>query len=95
MDMPKINIDRNGKHLSEEIDAVIEEMAVEHADTEKYRQMADNLEKLCKAKSYDSQSKASVVGAAASILGILLVLNYEKLDVVTSKALSFIVKPKV
>lgn len=31
----------------------------------------------------------------ANIVGILLVLNYEKLDIVSSKALSFILKARV
>ena len=34
-----------------------------------------------------------IVGA--NLLGILLILNYEKLDIVSSKALSFILKVKV
>lgn len=39
-------------------------------------------------------SPDAVVGAAASVLGILLVLNYEKLNVITSKAVGFIGKLK-
>jgi hypothetical protein len=39
-------------------------------------------------------SPDAVVTAAASVVGILLVLHYEKLGVVTSKALSFIGKAK-
>jgi hypothetical protein len=35
-------------------------------------------------------SPDAVVGAAASVVGILLVLHYEKLGVVTSKALGFV-----
>jgi ElaB/YqjD/DUF883 family membrane-anchored ribosome-binding protein len=36
----------------------------------------------------------AVVGAAASVFGILMVLHYEKVGVVTSKALGFIGKMK-
>jgi hypothetical protein len=35
-------------------------------------------------------SPDAVVGAAASVAGILLVLNYEKIGVITSKALGFV-----
>ena len=37
-------------------------------------------------------SPDAVVGAAASIAGILLVLHYEKLDAITSKAFAFLGK---
>lgn len=37
-------------------------------------------------------SPDAVVGAAASVLGIVLVLHYEKIGVITSKALGFIGK---
>jgi hypothetical protein len=39
-------------------------------------------------------SPDAVVGAAASILGIIAILQYEKIGVVTSKALGFINKMK-
>jgi len=39
-------------------------------------------------------SPDAIVGAAASVIGILFVLHYEKLGVVTSKALGFIGKMK-
>lgn len=37
----------------------------------------------------------TVITALASIGGILLMLNYEKLDVITSKVLNFIPKPRL
>lgn len=46
-----------------------------------------------KLRSWKPSSDA-LVGAAASVLGIVLVLNYEKLGVVTSKAFTFIGKMK-
>jgi hypothetical protein len=39
-------------------------------------------------------SPDAIVGAAASVVGIVLVLHYEKLGVVTSKALGFLGKLK-
>jgi hypothetical protein len=39
-------------------------------------------------------STDALVGAAASIVGILFVLHYEKLNVVTSKAIGFVGKMK-
>lgn len=39
-------------------------------------------------------SPDAIVGAAASVVGILFVLHYEKLGVITSKALGFIGKMK-
>ncbi len=60
-----------------------------------YTAMIDNLEKLYKAKnvveSTKIDSKTALV-VAGNILGIILVLKHEDLNVITSKALGFIIK---
>lgn len=94
----------NRKHtnldgLEKEIDDILEEMSVEHSDTEKYAKMAENLERVCKAKSYERNPKPDgntvlQVGGTVlgSVVGILLISNYEKIDVLTSKALQFVLR---
>lgn len=89
-----INGDKNTVDL--EIDALLEEMAVEHGDTDKYKKLADNLKTLYEIKATSKKTRIdpnTIVTAGASLAGILLVLNYEKVDIITTKALGFI--PKV
>lgn len=84
--------------LEKEIDAVIRQMSALSADSEKYTAMAENLERLYKAKSYDSTSRISpdtVAVIAGNLLGIMLILGYEKTNIVTSKAMGFVLRGRV
>lgn len=60
-----------------------------------YTAMVDNLEKLYKAKNVVATTKIdskTALAVAGNILGIILVLKHEELNVITSKALGFIIK---
>lgn len=87
----------NERKLDNEISTVLEEMQVEHADTETYTKMAENLETLCSAKSEYERNRhphtGEIISAAASICCILLILNYEEEDIITTKALNFVPRP--
>lgn len=84
------------------LDAAISEVLVEmnglNADSEEYAAAADQLVKLMKLKKEMNPSwrpsPDALVGAAGSVLGIVLILHFEKLGVITSKALSFVTKMK-
>lgn len=86
-----VALDRAISDLLEELDAM-EGSNPDYSDT------ADQLMKLMKLKKEVHPSWVpspdAVVGAAGSILGILLILNYEKANVIASKALSFVGKLK-
>lgn len=89
-------IDGNKNTVDDEIDAVLEEMAIEHGDTDRYKKLADNLRTLYEIKATSKKTKIdpnTLITAGASLAGILLVLHYEKVDVIATKALGFI--PKV
>lgn len=76
--------------------AVLEEMECEHTDTEKYSKMVDNLSTLCSLdKNSNSIDVNTVITVAGSLVGIMLILKYEKLDIITSKALGFVPKLKM
>lgn len=65
---------------------------------EAYSEMAKNLELLYKTKANDKKPKVSpdtVALIAANLLGIGLILWHEKADVITTKALGFIIKGKI
>lgn len=86
---------KNKRNLEKEIDSVLDEMSYEHSDTDKYGKMAENLEHLLKAKSYENSahiSKDVLVSGAFSLAGILLIVNYEQLNPLISKALPFVKK---
>lgn len=65
--------------------------------TQEFNDLLDNLNALNKIKSTKDENKVSadaIVGAVSSILGILAVLNYERIHVVTSKAFGMIPKSR-
>lgn len=81
--------------LDDEIESVVEQMALLSADTENYTTMAKNLEVLMNAKAKQAStgvSKDTVVTVGANLAGIVLVLGYEKANVIASKAFGLISK---
>lgn len=63
--------------------------------TARYNEVSDQIAKLYKLKEVDSKSavsKDAMVGAATNLAGILMVLHYEQLHVITSKAALGMVK---
>ena len=93
--------EKEPNYLDEEIKRVIEVMSECDPGSDKYVQMSENLKRLTEAKAnYETEDKAklnpnTILTAASNLLGIGLILNYEKLNIITSKALSFIIKPKI
>lgn len=83
--------------LQELIELVQTQMLLEGADSEKFREMNDQLERLYAMKKSNRSSRVSpdaLVAVAGNLLGIGLILQHERLHVVTSKALSFVMKSK-
>jgi hypothetical protein len=85
-------------HLEKEIDAILDIMSKYPPDSEEYTAMATNLEKLFKAKTGDRTnfiSKDTLIVVAGNLLGIALILGFEKVDVITSKAIGFVLRGRV
>jgi hypothetical protein len=83
--------------IDEKIADLYSDLAGYEAHTDDYSNVIDQIVKLTKLKKEAGSpswapSPDAVVGAVASIGGVLLILNYEKLDNVTSKALGFVRK---
>lgn len=95
----KLNVFKKGKtSLDKEIDGVLSWMASTEPYTEEYSAMANNLKKLYEIKNgnkNDNIKLDTIVVVAGNLLGIWLILNYEELDIITSKALSFVGKWRV
>lgn len=78
------------------IDAVLTDMKYKDAESDEYAAMTDQLVKLMKVRKETQPSwrpsADTVAVVAANLLGILLILNFERAGIVTSKALSFVKK---
>lgn len=76
------------------IDSTVAQMDDEQdSTTEEYTLMAKNLKTLYEAKSYDRPdfvSKEAWLAAGSNLVGMLLVLNHERLYPIASKAFSML-----
>lgn len=80
--------------IIDEVETHILSLEPDHAD---YETLVDHLSKLYKIREQERSEKVSANTKAiilANLAGIVLILGFEKAHVVTSKALSFIVKLK-
>lgn len=88
---------KDPSRLDQEIDRVLDLMSREDPETEKYAQWADQVTKLYKLKEIDSKqrvSKDALAAIAGNLLGIGMILSYERVHIVTSKAVGFVLKAK-
>lgn len=79
-------------------DELIEKMRQTEPASEQYTAMVKNLEVLEKAKSHEKDRSISpdvALTVGGNLLGILAVLNFERLGVVTSKAIGMVLKAKL
>jgi hypothetical protein len=80
--------------VKKEIDNLMDRLSNMEPDSEGYSQVLDRVERLEEIRMKKSPIKLDLlVPALTNIVGILLVLNYEKLDVVASKAFGLIKRP--
>ena len=83
--------------LETTIDNLISEMAGHDGNSEEYSKMTENLETLYKLKAEDKPDRVdrnTIAIVAGNLLGILVIVSFEKSHVMTSKALSNLLKPR-
>lgn len=89
---------RKPTKLDMEIDSVVYRLAALTKDSKEYTEVLANLERLYKIKSLNadnrisSDTKAIIAG---NLLGIMLILSYEKVNVITTKAMQLVIKGRV
>ena len=91
--MPK----KNTVDYTSTINDILVQMEGFEADSKEYERMVHNLDVLTKAKAAEAPEKLSIntiLTVSANILGILLILNHEQLNVISTKAFNFIPKAK-
>lgn len=86
--------------LEKEIDEILAVMAGEDPSTEFYDKCSKQLERLYKLKTVDKTDRKpldinQLIGAGVSIGSILLIMKYEELRVITTKAFGLIHKPRL
>ena len=83
--------------LEDIIDNLISEMAGYDANSDEYAACVKQLGALYKIRSENQPDRVkadTLAVIAGNLAGIVLVLHYENLNVVTSKALSFVMKAR-
>lgn len=81
--------------LDKVIDALLDRMAETAPTDDEYGKMLDQVSKLYKLKEFDSKKRVSpdtLVLVAGNLVGIVLILGYEKANVITSRAIGFVMK---
>lgn len=84
--------------LEKAIDELVDELDTVTGDSDEYTKMVENLVKLTKIaseKTHINISPDTVLAVVGNLAGILLILNYEEINVVASKALGFVTKPRI
>ena len=83
--------------LKEELDRVLDELAGLSSVTKEYAAAVEQYETLYKlwtsTKKKSLFSGDAMLGAASHLLGLGMILGFEKANVLTSKAISFVHKP--
>jgi len=85
-------------NLEKEIDLILFAMSNYEMTSVEYAKLIANLERLLKAKANESDRRISpdtIAIIAGNLLGIALILGYEKANIITTKALSFVFKGRV
>lgn len=84
--------------LETEIARVLKQMSTTSPNSEEYAAMADQLTKLHKLKESESSHKRvsgdTLLTVAGNLLGIVAVINYERIHVITTKATGFVMKSR-
>lgn len=88
-------MDNRQKLFDAEVDRLLDLMSNMEPSTDDYKKVVESLKTLCEARSKKPAliiEPETVVTALSSLLGIVLILQHERLNVVTSRAISFVRK---
>jgi hypothetical protein len=84
--------------LEAELERAIGHLRTVLSDSEEYAKMLTSVERLhsmtIEEKS-SSVSKDTLAAVGANLLGILMIIKHERVNVITSKALSFVVRTRI
>lgn len=97
--MLKFSKKKEKTELEEAIDVRIANLSVSQGEAEEDKKSIDNLKELVSVKTELEGRKHSIdpntiLSVAGSLAGVLLVINHERLNVITSKAMGLILRIK-
>ena len=83
--------------VDEAIDELFEYLAGADHESDEYGKIVENISRLQKLKegSKKTVSPDALVAVGGNLLGLVLVMNYERLNIITSKAFGMIWKVRV
>lgn len=85
--------------LEEELERAISCLKTALTDSEEYAKMLTTVERLHEMldvkETPRSVSKDTLANVGANLLGILMIIKHEHVNVITSKALSFVTRTKI
>lgn len=80
-----------------QINNILADMTTMETSSEEYGTLLERLQKLHKLKTEERSSRVSpdtVLLATTNLIGIFMIIRHEDLNVITSKALSFVQRPR-
>jgi hypothetical protein len=82
--------------LEGEIESVLRHLSVSGVDSPEYPRAIDHLTDLyaLKGDTPDRVKKDTMALIAGNLMGILMILKHERMDIITSKALSFVIRTR-
>lgn len=95
INLKNFKIQTEPSDLEKEITRLFADLKTRDMDSEEYAQVADQLKKLYTLKEIDSKRKVSpdaIVGALTNLAGMVLVINHERVHIITTKALTMVGK---
>jgi len=98
--MFKKNIKEERPGLDRAIDRALNKLEEHEPDSPEHAKIMDSLERLYKLQLPAEEaakpvSRDAILAAVANIAGIVLIIHSERVQVITSKALGFVAKPKL
>jgi len=81
------------RKLDDEIERLVDQLGMTSIDDENYEKIAKNLQKLTEARERKNDrviSSDAILAASINIVAMLLILNFEKAGVITSKAFNLV-----
>jgi len=88
---------KKNTYIDTEISRLVLKMQDMEVDSDKYGAALERLSKLQKIRQEEKPDRASsdtMLSVAAHLVGIVLIIKHENVNVITSKALNFVPTPK-
>lgn len=85
------------KALDTEIERLVTTLSGMSSTQDEYTLVAENLRLLCEVREKKNPTKLNIdtiLNASVNMLGLLMILNFEKTGVITSRAIGFLWKGK-